>query len=86
VNVMETGACSAPAIGIVLARREAQHPHPILGLHIMKLWLLACGAIAVVAARAVYTLSTRQSRRTRFTGDQVSSEWLATAKIHEDHP
>ena len=33
------------------------------GRHIMKLWLLACGAIAVVAARAVYTFSTRQSRR-----------------------
>ena len=82
---METGASCVPAIGIVLARREA-NPHPILGLHIMKLWLLACGAIAVVAARAVYTFSTRQSRRTRFTGDQVSSEWLATAKIYEDHP
>jgi hypothetical protein len=52
----------------------------------MKLWLLACGAIAVVAARAVYSFSTRHSRRTRFTGDQVSSEWLATAKIYEDHP
>ncbi len=53
----------------------------------MKLWILACGAIAVVAARVVYTLSNRQSRRNaRFTGDQVSSEWLATAKIHEDHP
>jgi hypothetical protein len=52
----------------------------------MKLWLLACGAIAVVAARAVYTFSTRHSRGTRFTGDQVSSEWLATAKIYEDHP
>ena len=50
----------------------------------MKLWLLACGAIAVVAARAVYSFSTRRSRRNRFTGDQVSSEWLATAKIHED--
>jgi hypothetical protein len=53
-------------------------------LNIMKLWLLACGAIAVVAARAVYSFSTRHSRRNRFTGDQVSSEWLATAKIHED--
>jgi len=51
----------------------------------MKLWLLACGAIAVVAARAMYLISNRQSRRTEFTGDQVSSEWLATAKIHEDH-
>jgi hypothetical protein len=51
----------------------------------MKLWLLACGAIAVVAARAMYSFSNRHSRRNRFTGDQVSSEWLATAKIHEDH-
>jgi hypothetical protein len=83
---METGASCVRAIGIVLAHRGSKIPHPILGLHIMKLWLLACGAIAVVAARAVYTFSTRQSRRTRFTGDQVSSEWLATAKIYEDHP
>ena len=52
----------------------------------MKIWILACGAFAVVAARVVYNLTHRQSRRsTRFTGDQVSSEWLATAKIHEDH-
>jgi hypothetical protein len=51
----------------------------------MKLWLLAFGAIAVVAARAAYTFSTRQSRRRgRLPNDQVSHEWLATAKIHED--
>jgi hypothetical protein len=52
----------------------------------MKLWLLACGAIAVVAARAVYSFRTRHSRRRNGPNDQVSSEWLATAKIHEDHP
>jgi hypothetical protein len=51
----------------------------------MKLWLVAFGAIALVAARAAYSFSTRHSRRRRFD-DQVSSEWLATAKIHEDHP
>ncbi len=50
----------------------------------MKLWLLACRAIAVVAARAMYSFTNRQSRRNRFTGDQVSTEWLATAKIYED--
>ena len=54
--------------------------------YIMKLWLVALGAIAVVAARAVYSISTRQSRRRDRFNDQVSSEWLATAKIHEDHP
>jgi hypothetical protein len=48
----------------------------------MKLWILACSALALVAARAAYTFSNR--RRGRFTNDQVSSEWLATAKIHED--
>ena len=52
----------------------------------MKLWLVAFGAIAVIAARAVYSISTRQSRRRNRFNDQVSSEWLATAKIHEDHP
>jgi hypothetical protein len=52
----------------------------------MKLWILACSALAVVAARAVYTFSHRQGRRRgQVTPDQVSSEWLATAKIHEDH-
>ena len=73
-----------PLPELFLHKNVAQHPLPSLGLHIMKLWLLACGAIAVVAARAVYSFSTRHSRRNRFTGDQVSSEWLATAKIHED--
>jgi hypothetical protein len=52
----------------------------------MKLWLVAIGAITVVAARVVYSFTTRQSRRRDRFNDQVSSEWLATAKIHEDHP
>jgi hypothetical protein len=52
----------------------------------MRIWILACSAIALVAARAAYTFSNRQSRRrNRFPNDQVSHEWLATAKIHEDH-
>ena len=52
----------------------------------MKLWLVAFSAIAIVAARAAYSFSTRHSRRRDRLNDQVSSEWLATAKIHEDHP
>jgi hypothetical protein len=54
----------------------------------MKLWIFASGAFALVAAHAAYAFSSRQGRRRgRFTNDQVSSEWLATAKIHEDfHP
>jgi hypothetical protein len=51
----------------------------------MKFWILACSALALVAARAAYTFSTRQSRRGHVKPDQVSNEWLATAKIHEDH-
>lgn len=51
----------------------------------MKFWILACGAIAAVAAQAAYTFSTRRARqRVGFTNDQVSSEWLASARIHED--
>jgi hypothetical protein len=51
----------------------------------MKIWILACSALALVAAHAAYTFSNRQSRRRGgLTTDQVSSEWLATAKIHED--
>jgi len=52
----------------------------------MKIWLVAISAITVVAARVVYSISTRHSRRRNRFNDQVSSEWLATAKIHEDHP
>lgn len=53
----------------------------------MKLWLLAFGALAAIAAHAAYTFNNRRNRpRGRFTADQVSSEWLASAKIHnEDH-
>lgn len=51
----------------------------------MKFWILACGALVAVAAHAAYTFRQRQGkRRAQFT-DQVSNEWLATAKIHEDH-
>lgn len=51
----------------------------------MKLWILACSALAVVAAHTVYSFTSRQRRRRgHVIADQVSSEWLATAKIHED--
>jgi uncharacterized protein involved in response to NO len=62
------------------------HKLPQIRASIMKLWLVAIGAITVVAARVVYSFTTRQSRRRDRFNDQVSSEWLATAKIHEDHP
>jgi hypothetical protein len=52
----------------------------------MKFWILAASALAAVAAHAAYTFSQRQGRRRgQLNNDQVSSEWLATAKIHEDH-
>jgi hypothetical protein len=51
----------------------------------MKFWILACGALVAVAARAAYAFSQRQGRRRTQLTDQVSNEWLATAKIHEDH-
>lgn len=52
----------------------------------MKFWILACGALVAVAARAAYTFRHRHERKRRAQfSDQVSNEWLATAKIHEDH-
>jgi hypothetical protein len=48
----------------------------------MKLWILAGGALAFVAAHLAYTFTTRYRRG--ISNDQVSNEWLATAKIHED--
>ena len=51
----------------------------------MKIWILACSALALLAAQAAYKFSNRHGRRRgALTTDQVSSEWLATAKIHED--
>jgi hypothetical protein len=61
---------------LILSRPRGDH---------MKFWILACGALAALAAHAAYTFSQRQGRRRgQFDNDQVSSEWLATAKIHED--
>ena len=53
----------------------------------MNFWILACGALAVVAAaHTVYSITRQRRRRGNDIADQVSSEWLATAKIHnEDH-
>jgi hypothetical protein len=50
----------------------------------LKFWMLALSAVAVIAARATYNLVSRHSRSGSFTSDQVSSDWLATARIHED--
>jgi peptidoglycan/LPS O-acetylase OafA/YrhL len=50
----------------------------------LKFWILALGAAAVIAARATYNFVNRPARTGRFTDDQVSSDWLATARIHED--
>jgi hypothetical protein len=47
----------------------------------MNLWILLGGPAAILAV-ALYRLSTRRSRQR--AADQVSSDWLATAKIHED--
>jgi hypothetical protein len=47
----------------------------------LKLWIFVLGAAALVAARATYNL---MSRAPGFGNDQVSSDWLATARIHED--
>lgn len=49
----------------------------------LKFWILALGA-AAVAARVTYSLMNRAARAGRFTHDQVSNDWLMTARIHED--
>ena len=72
--------------GIDIAREQVAQVYPNSRVYTMKYWLLACSALALVAAHAAYTFSNRQSRRRGGLTDQVSSEWLATAKIHaEDH-
>ena len=50
----------------------------------MKFWLFASVAAALVTARAVYRFKAPGSSRRSPASDQVSTEWLATAKIHED--
>ncbi len=50
----------------------------------LKFWILALGAAALVAARATYRLMKRPSHSNRLPHDHVSSDWLATARIHED--
>jgi hypothetical protein len=47
----------------------------------LKFWIFALSAAAVIAARAAYNMMNRPAG---FTNDQVSSDWLATARIHED--
>ena len=56
------------------------------GTTTMRFWIVACSALAVVAAHTLYSFTNRQRRRRgHFIPDQVSNEWLASAKIHEDH-
>jgi hypothetical protein len=50
----------------------------------LKFWIFALSAAAAIAARAAYSYVNRPSRAGRFINDQVSSDWLATARIHED--
>jgi hypothetical protein len=50
----------------------------------LKLWILALSAAAAIAARAAYNYANRSPRSGGFINDQVSSDWLATARIHED--
>lgn len=52
----------------------------------MNFWILACSALAVVAAHTVYSFTRQRRRRGNVIADQVSSEWLATAKIHHEDP
>ena len=77
----------ASARGIDIAHGAVAQVQSNSRAYTMKFWLLACSALALVAAHAAYTFSNRQGRRRGgLTTDQVSSEWLATAKIHaEDH-
>ena len=51
---------------------------------ILKFWIFVLSAVAVIAARATYSYVNRPPRSGRFINDQVSSDWLATAGIHED--
>jgi hypothetical protein len=51
---------------------------------ILKFWIFALSAVAAIAARATYQYVNRPPRSGRFINDQVSSDWLATARIHED--
>jgi hypothetical protein len=48
----------------------------------LKLWIFALGAVALIAARATYNFVSKPPGT--FSNDQVSSDWLATARIHED--
>jgi len=52
----------------------------------VKFWILAGGALALIAAHAAHTFRNRRTGpRDRFTNDQVSRDWLATAaRVHED--
>jgi hypothetical protein len=48
----------------------------------MTFWIFAVAAPAAVAVAALFFRSRRTSRGDT---DQVSGDWLASARIHEDH-
>jgi hypothetical protein len=80
-------AQSQPHIADSMLHRPAthRHPHNYGSGHTVKLWIFALGAVAMIAARAAYGFRHRRRQSgVRFTIDQVSSDWLATARIHED--
>jgi hypothetical protein len=60
-----------------------QHILTVSRTIIVKIWILAGGVLALIAAHAAYTFRHRRTGP-RFTKDQVSRDWLATARIHED--
>ena len=80
----ETAAIGSGRFGIIFAPGvdQAWLVHCRKSDITLKLWIFVLGAAAVVAARATYNFVSRPPGR--FSNDQVSSDWLATARIHED--
>jgi LPXTG-motif cell wall-anchored protein len=50
----------------------------------MKMWFLAVG-LAVLAASGLLARIRRRNRQSDFTTEPLSGEWLANARVHEDH-
>jgi len=70
--------------GTAFARRPANSAFLDRERITLRFWILALGAAAVVAARATYRRMTQPPQSRRFPSDQVSNDWLATARIYED--
>jgi hypothetical protein len=50
-----------------------------------KLWILAGGLLAFVAAGTAIRITRTRSKRFSHT-DQLSSDWLSQARAREEHP